>query len=138
MARKLRERNEEGAISIFAAMVMAFTFVGLVGLVWDGGTLLNTREAFDRAAGQAARAGAAQLSDSGVRDGTYAVAAQQAINSANNYLAAAGLHGTVAVNGQVVTVTVLGTVTPKFLGSFGMPDIAVSETESAQGIQGGP
>lgn len=133
-----RRRDEQGVVSVWFLITMAALFAGIVGLVYDGGQILNQREAFDRAAGQAARAGAAQLSAAGVRNGTYGVATQEAITTANNYLTSAGLHGSVTVNGQVVTVTVSGSYSPTFLGSFGMPTIAINETESAQGIQGGP
>lgn len=136
--RRRPSRAEDGSLSIFVAMFMVVVFGGLIGLVYDGGRVLDAREAYDRAAGQAARAGADQLSAAGIRDGNNDVSPAQAQTAAENYLAAAGMTGTVTVNGQVVTVTVTGSVAPIFLGSFGMPDIHISETESAQGIQGGP
>lgn len=135
---KRRRAEEQGAVTMFVALFVAFVLAGLIGLVYDGGRVLDTREADDRAAGQAARAGADQISAAGIRNGLNNVSASQARTAALNYLAAAGLSGTVTVNGQVVTVTVTGSVTPIFLGAFGMPDIHISETESAQGIQGGP
>lgn len=132
------QRNEEGALSIWVVLTTATAFLAILGLVADGGRILNTRAALDRAAAQAARAGADQLSTAAIRNGTNDVSTSQAITAALNYLAAAGVHGTVTVTGQRVTVTVHRAVQPQILGTFGMPTINVTETESAQGIQGGP
>ena len=133
-----RQRNETGALSIWVVLTTATAFLAILGLVADGGRILNTRAALDRAAAQAARAGADQLSAAGIRNGHNDVSVSQAITAASNYLAAAGVHGSVSVTGQTVTVTVHRTVQPQILGTFGMPTINVTETESAQGIQGGP
>ena len=132
------ERNETGALSIWVVLTTATAFLAVLGLVADGGRVLNARAALDRAAAQAARAGADQLSAAGVRDGNDDVSASQAITAAQNYLTAAGIQGTATVHGQTVTVTVHRAVGPQILGTFGMPTINVTETESAQGIQGGP
>ena len=131
-------RREAGALSIWVVLTTATAFLAILGLVADGGRILNTRAALDRAASQAARAGADQLSSAGIRDGNNDVSASQAITAATNYLTAAGIQGTVTVTGQKVTVTVHRAVQPQILGTFGMPTINVTETESAQGIQGGP
>ena len=131
-------RNDVGALSIWVVLTAATAFLAIVGLVADGGRILNTRASLDRAAAQAARAGADQLSAAGIRDGNNDVSASQAVTAAQKYLAAAGIQGTATVNGQTVTVTVHQAVQPQILGTFGMPTINVTETESAQGIQGGP
>src|SRR5690348_10545712 len=104
--RRIRERNEAGALSIWVVLTTATAFLAILGLVADGGRILNTRAALDRAAAQAARAGADQLSAAGIRDGNNDVSTSQAITAATNYLAAAGIQGSVTVNGQTVTVTV--------------------------------
>lgn len=131
-------RDETGALSVWVVLTTATAFLAILGLVADGGRVLNTRAALDRAAAQAARAGADQLSAAGIRNGTNDVSPSAAIAAASNYLTTLGLHGTVTVNGQTVTVTVHQAVQPQILGTFGIPTINVTETESAQGIQGGP
>ena len=136
--RHIHERTETGALSIWVVLTTATAFLAILGLVADGGRILNTRAALDRVAAQAARAGADQLSAAGIRDGNNDVSASQAITAAQSYLTAAGIQGTAIVNGQTVTVTVERAVAPQILGTFGMPTINVTETESAQGIQGGP
>ena len=136
--RPTREHTETGALSIWVVLTTATAFLAVLGLVADGGRILNARAALDRAAAQAARAGADQLSAAGIRDGNNDVSTSQAINAAQNYLREVGIQGTASVNGQTVTVTVHREVAPQILGTFGMPTINVTETESAQGIQGGP
>lgn len=136
-ARRRWQRTETGALSIWGVLFIAVGFTALLGLVLDGGRALDAKLAAARAAQQAARSGADQLSQASIRSGGNAVADQAAANAAQKYLAAAGEHGSVHINGSTVTVTVTGSVAPRVLSAFGVGAIGVHETESARGIQGG-
>lgn len=128
--------DETGAMALWLiSAVLAGT--ALLGLVYDGGRIIDARLDADRVAVQAARAGADQLSEASIRSGDNEVAAQAAIAAARDYLHATGRTGRVEVAGDRVTVTVRDTVTPKILNAFGFGPVNIREAESARGIQGG-
>ncbi|ABL81061.1 MULTISPECIES: pilus assembly protein TadG-related protein [unclassified Nocardioides] len=127
-------RDERGSASIWAILVIAGAFTVLLGLVVDGGRVIDARVASSRAAAQAARAGADALSESGVRNGNDAIDAEAARARAQLYLRDAGLTGTVSVSGDTVTVTVRGESTNQILGVIGVSSFAIEETESARAI----
>ena len=66
-------RDERGSASIWAILVIAGAFTVLLGLVVDGGRVIDDRVAASRAAAQAARVGADSLSSASVRDGHDAI-----------------------------------------------------------------
>lgn len=95
-----------GSITAFAAVV-AFALVMVAGMVYDGGQVLVAHQAARNDAEQAARAAARQVDLTHLRrtheprlDPAEAEAAAQAT------LAQSGSSGTVAVDGESVTVTV--------------------------------
>ncbi len=127
-------RDQRGSASIWAILVIAGAFTVLLGLVVDGGRVIDERVAASRAAGQAARAGADALSAAGVRDGREAIDAEAARSRAQRYLRDAGIHGTVTVTGDTVTVTVTGRSENQILGVIGVTSFPIEETESARAI----
>lgn len=129
--------SERGSISLWVVLVVSVAFTALLGLVLDGGRVIDARLAAARAAGQAARAGADQLSQASIRSGGNAVASQQAAGTARSYLRAVGMHGSVTISGDTVIVTVRGSSRPHVLAAFGVGPFPVVETESARGIQVG-
>ncbi len=132
-SRLHRRRDERGAAA-WTLIITTTAFVALLGLVGGGGELINERVEAKRAAEQAARAGADELSVAAVRSGTDAVDAGDAIARAKGVLHRAGWTGTVRVQGSKVIVTATGTRNPEFLGLLGVGAIRISETGSADAI----
>ena len=128
------KRDERGSASIWAILVTAGAFTVLLGLVVDGGRVIDERVAASRAAAQAARAGADALSAASVRNGSDAVDAEAAQARAQSYLRDAGMDGTVSVAGDTVTVTVTGESKNQILGVIGVSSVPIDETESARAI----
>ena len=129
-----RRRDEHGAAAAWTLILTTTAFVALLGLVGGGGELINERVEAKRAAEQAARAGADELSASAVRSGSDRVDTGEAIDRAKGVLRQAGGSGTVRVNGSDVTVTATGTRQPQFLGLLGVGAINIRETGSADAI----
>lgn len=128
------KRDEHGSASIWAILVIAGAFTVLLGLVVDGGRVIDERVAASRAAAQAARAGADALSAPSVRNGSDVVDAEAARARAQSYLRDAGMDGTVSVAGDTVTVTVTGESKNQILGVIGVTSFPIDETESARAI----
>lgn len=129
--------REEGAAAIWAIAVTAGAFTLLLGLVVDGGHLINDRLEAARTAQQAARVGADALSAASVRSGGDAVDAAAAADQARGYLEAADMAGTIRVDEDAVTVTVTGTSRTRILGVIGIASFPVQESATARGITEG-
>ena len=127
-------RNERGSASIWAILVIAGAFTVLLGLVVDGGQVINSRVAASRAAAQAARVGADALSAASVRSGHDSINVGVARARAQSQLHNAGMTGTVSITGPTVTVTVTGRSTNQILGVIGITSFPIDESESARAI----
>jgi Flp pilus assembly protein TadG len=130
----VRTRNERGSASIWAILVIAGAFTFLLGLVVDGGRVIDARIAASRAAAQSARVGADALSSASVRNGNNAIDVDAAKARAQKYLHDAGMTGTVSVTGQTVSATVTGSSETQILGVIGITSFPIEETETAQAI----
>lgn len=130
----MNARTERGSASIWAILVIAGAFTVLLGLVVDGGRVIDARVAASRTAAQAARVGADALSSASVRNGHDAIDVEAAKAQARNYLDDAGMSGTVNVTAQTVTVTVSGKSSTQILGVIGIASFPIEEAESAQAI----
>ena len=130
----MNTRDQGGSASIWAIIVIAGAFTVLLGLVVDGGRVIDARVAASRAAAQAARVGADALSSSSVRSGHDAIDVEVAKVQAQNYLHDAGMTGTVNTAGQTVTVTVSGKSSTQILGVIGIASFPIEETASAQAV----
>jgi Flp pilus assembly protein TadG len=128
------KRDERGSASIWAILVIAGAFTVLLGLVVDGGRVIDERVAASRAAAQAARAGADALSAASVRNGSDAIDAEAARARAQTYLRDAEMDGTVSVAGDRVTVSVTGESKNQILGVIGVASFPIDETASARAI----
>lgn len=126
--------SERGSASIWSVLVVAGAFTLLLGLVVDGGRVIDARLAASRAAAQAARVGADSLSSASVRDGNDAISIEAATARAEKYLHDAGMTGTVSVAGRTVTVTVTTAAETQILGVIGIRSFPIEESESARGI----
>jgi Flp pilus assembly protein TadG len=134
---RLGGRAEAGFVSLYV-VVITVGLLAMAGLVIDGGNALAAREQATDVAQQAARAGADALSPESLRGSptglTASPAAAQA--AANRVLDTAGLTGTVTVDGNNVTVTVLVHKDTTILSAFGVGPIEGRATSTATALHG--
>ena len=135
--RPARLAGERGSASIWALLVTATAFTLLLGLVVDGGRVIDARVASSRAAGQAARVAADALSQASVRNGRDQVDVSQAVGRAESYLHAAAMSGTVHISADTVAVTVRGRSPTQILGILGIDSFPITETQTAHAITRG-
>ena len=121
-----RGRGDRGSVMPMATILIVFLMVGAWALV-SASQQWNTRRDVHAVAAAAARAGA-QADPDGLRAGTV-LDPQHAAQRAQAIITAAGYHGTIAVDGTAVTVTVTAPVDYAF-PSPGFP-ATVTGTASA-------
>ena len=128
-----RTRDERGSITIWLA-VSSFVMMILVGLAVDLSGQVHAKQRAHNIAAEAARTGGEQVQAAPAIQGQYvAIEAVAARNAAEDYLAAAGVTGTVTViGGDTITVAVTDTYTPKFLSFIGIGDLTVTSQASAR------
>ena len=128
-----RTRDERGSITIWLA-VSSFVMMILVGLAVDLSGQVHAKQRAHNIAAEAARTGGEQVQAAPAIQGQYvAIEAVAARNAAEDYLAAAGVTGTVTViGGDTITVAVTDTYTPKFLSVIGIGDLTVTSRASAR------
>ena len=127
----MRVRDDSGQVTALTASVLV-VFVLMFALVVGGAEVLRTRsDAFGAAAG-AARAGAQELEEAAVVQGTVELDPEAAQAAAQGYLAARGATGSVSVSGTDVTVTVSDSVAIPRLGEV----IGVEATATVSAIKG--
>ena len=134
----LRSRlgEEDGMVTAFVVIFM-FALLLMAGLVLDGGLTLAAKvQAIDEAQA-AARAGAQAIDLPTYRStGQITLDPTEATADAEKFLAAAGHTGTVAVNGDVVTVRVSITQATQILDIAGIDHLTVTGTGTAMAEQG--
>ena len=138
---RLRARLGEPEAGMVTAFVVVFTaaLVVMAGLVLDGGLALSAKvQAIDNAQA-AARAGAQAIDIPLYRStGQITLDPAQATTDAQQYLADAGETGTVAVNGEQVTVTVAISQPTQILSLAGIDHLTVSGPGTATAEQANP
>ena len=134
--RRSRRSDQRGSASIWALLLTAGAFTLLLGLIVDGGHVIDERLASSRAAAQAARAGADELSASSTRSGHDQVQVTRAITRVQAYLHQARMSGTAHVEGTEVSVTVTGRSPTQILGVLGIDSFPIRETRTARAITG--
>ena len=134
--RSRAERGDEGIVTAFVVLFM-LALLAMAGLVLDGGLALAAKiQAIDDAQA-AARAGAQAIDVPLYRStGQVTLDPTEAARGAERYLAQSGRTGTVAVDGDRVTVTVRVTQPTQILSVVGIGAISVSGTGSATAEQG--
>ncbi|MCU4187357.1 hypothetical protein K6U06_23545 [Acidiferrimicrobium sp. IK] len=136
---RLHARPGDAESGMVTAFVVIFTLALLLmaGLVLDGGLALAAKvQAIDDAQA-AARAGAQAIDIPTYRaTGQITLDAAQATTDAERYLTAAGRSGTVAVNGEQVTVTVTISQPTQILSVAGIGDLTETGTGTATAEQG--
>ena len=128
-----RRHNERGSISIWV-VTATIVMMTLVGLAVDLGGQVHAQQRAHDVAAQAARAGGQQVEAAPAVEGRYiALDAAAARRAAEQYLAAAGIEGTVTVTGgDTIHVAVTDTYTPTFLSFIGIGDLTVTSDASAR------
>jgi Flp pilus assembly protein TadG len=131
-----REDDDRGAVTLFVA-VFTVTLLVAIGLVVDGGGKVRALQRADEAAREAARAGSQMLDvPSAVRGDGARVAPGAAARAARAYLTAAGVEGTVTVEGNAVRVSTSITYEPVFLAFAGVGPMTVTGTAVARPVAG--
>jgi Flp pilus assembly protein TadG len=134
---QLREHAEAGFVSLYV-VVITIGLLAMAGLVIDGGNAITAREQAVDAAQQASRAGADALSADSLRGNPSRLSASPAAAqaAANRVLQTVGLTGSVSVDGDNVTVTVVVHKSTTILSAFGLNDISGRATATATALHG--
>lgn len=130
------QANERGSISIWA-VTATVAMITLVGLAVDLGGQVHAQQRAHDVAAQAARAGGQQVQAAPAVEGRYvALDTVAARRAAEQYLAAAGVEGSVTITGgTTLTVRVTDTYEPTFLSVVGISDLTVTGDASARLIR---
>lgn len=130
-----RQHRERGSVTAFV-VVLATAFILLAGLIYDAGLAMAAKTSAINEAQQAARTAAEALEPQDLRDGALVTNPGQAEADAQTYLTAAGDTGTVQVEGDQITVTVVHHQSTAILGLVGISQITVTGTATIQIEQG--
>lgn len=131
-----RRHNERGSISIWV-VTATVVMMTLVGLAVDLGGQVHAQQRAHDVAAQAARAGGQQVEAAPAVEGRYvALDTAAARRAAEQYLAAAGVEGTVTITGgTTLVVRVTDIYEPTFLSMVGIGDLTVTGDASARLIR---
>jgi Flp pilus assembly protein TadG len=129
--------RDRGSLTLMLAVLMVSLLV-LSGLVIDGGRKLNENASAYSIAQEAARAGAGMVDRStAYRSGTFEVDSAQAVSAARAYLASAGYHGSVSLDGnERIRVTVTVSERTLVLSLIGMDTMTARGTAVASLVSG--
>lgn len=131
-----RRHNERGSISIWV-VTATIVMMTLAGLAVDLGGQVHAQQRAHDVAAQAARAGGQQVEAAPAVEGRYvALDTAAARRAAEQYLAAAGVEGTVTITGgTTLVVRVTDIYEPTFLSMVGIGDLTVTGDASARLIR---
>jgi len=131
-----RRHNERGSISIWV-VTATIVMMTLVGLAVDLGGQVHAQQRAHDVAAQAARAGGQQVEAAPAVEGRYvALDTAAARRAAEQYLAAAGVDGTVTITGgTTLVVRVTDIYEPTFLSMVGIGNLTVIGDASARLIR---
>jgi hypothetical protein len=128
IAQRIRT-DESGGFVTWWIIGLAGVAILIFALVGDGSRVMAAVDATSDVAQVAARAGARMVDPStGALDATRAEAAAQA------EVTAAGMTGTVTVNGREITVTTTTTISLPLLAMVGVEQRTVTSTRTARAI----
>lgn len=135
MLGKLRDKAQQGSVTLWSVIVTLGLFM-VIGLVVDGGAQLRATQKADQLARGAARAGAQQVTTASLRGkGAIEVDSAQANQAARAYIAASDAVVTgVSVSGSTVTVYTSVTFRPALLSMVGYGSISVRGEGSAEAV----
>lgn len=138
--RRLRRRarrlsDDRGSAAGWAIGTMAVGLL-LAGLLFDGAAAMTAKAQAWTVAQQAARRGADQLDLATLRaTGEVLIDPTAAEDAAADWLAQAGISGSVAATAEQVTVTVTVTEATVLLSAVGVDEYTLSATATAEAIQ---
>ncbi|BCY10920.1 hypothetical protein L3i22_060080 [Actinoplanes sp. L3-i22] len=133
-----RARPDEGSISLFVA-VAAFGVLAAIGLAVDGGGRMRTLQHADNIAAEAARAAGQAIDlNEAAATGNKRLDPDAAAAAGQQYLAVAGVTGTITISAdrQQVTVTATDHYNTIFLGILGYGRLTVEGHGAAQLLTG--
>lgn len=114
------------------AVIIATSFMLVVGLVVDGGAKLRAGQKADQVAREAARSAAQAVTGDPILGNPGLVDNARARNAAENYLKTAGVPGDVVIVNGEAQVTTYVSFQPVFLSAVGIGQITVKGYASAQ------
>jgi hypothetical protein len=123
--------RDRGSVTGFV-VVITLTVLCCAGLVIDGARVVAAKVSAADHAENAARVGAQQIV--ALRSSQWVIDPQRATISANSYLSAHGVTGTVIASAYRVTVTVQSTIATTLLRLVGVSSKTVRATRSADPI----
>lgn len=131
--KRLRERlnDDTGSISVWV-LLTAGVLMLLIGLVVDSAGKYQADELAQQVAAGAARTAVNSIGGSTVLNGSIGLNEREATAVAEDYLAAAGVIGSVSINGQVVSVDVEIPYTTLFVSLIGINTLTGTGSASAQ------
>lgn len=131
--KKRRADPDQGSISIFMAAA-AFVMIVLVGLAVDLGGRVYDQQRLGDVADQAARTGGEQVqAGTVIQGGPVTLNTAAAAAAARQYLATAGVAGTVSItDGDTIEVDTTGSYPTKFLSIIGIVSLPVHGRSQAQ------
>jgi len=125
--------RDEGRIALLA-IVLTVAVLAMIGLSVDGGGKVRALERADSLASEAARAAGQQiLAAQAIQGGDKVVDPTAAMAAAQDYLAAAGVTGTVTItpDHKHITVTVTIVYRTVFLGMLGIDTLTATRQATA-------
>lgn len=128
---RARLREEDGSLSAYLLITVVLLVV-IVGLVVDSAGKYQTNDRANQIASSAARAAVNSLSGESVRIGDIYLDTAGAQTTAQDYINASGMTGTVTIRGQIVSVEVETSYTTKFLSLIGVNSLPATGAASAQ------
>ena len=126
--------RDAGSVTI-VMLLLAVALFAVCGLVIDGGRAITARQRAANHAEQAARAGAAALSEQALRGGWLRPDPAAARAAALAFLRRTGEVGTVTVTGDRVTVQILTSIRTGLLGLIGKNRFDVVATGTARPVR---
>ncbi len=132
--RRVNAGREEGGILVMAVVFMTM-FLALGGLAFDGGRYISQMVNATTEAQQAARLGAATLTQSQMQNGALDPG-PGAISAAEGYTVKVGHPGVASLSGNRVEVAVSYTVPTLLLGIVGISELHIDAHGSATDVTG--
>lgn len=127
--------GERGSSQVFLVLTVV-TLIVVIGLVVDGAAKVQASTNAQHIAASAARAATNAVSGATVGGEALAVDPVLAQQVALDYVAAAGMTGTVTVSGTTITVSVEHAVETRFLSLIGISTLRVTGEARANLIDG--
>lgn len=111
--------------------ILVIAFMAVIGLVFDGGGKIAAMQRADTAAAEAARAAGQHITGTDLLGGS-GLDRSAAVAAARNYLDAAGVHGTVGINGDTITVNTRTRGETRFLSIIGITSFQATGEATVQ------